>query len=112
MPLMLWSCAVGEAPVEAQYASTVALGELDGNGCNRLVWADADRPADGDGDRGPALRSTFQALTKEAKTKFGLSPSFVVYDELGQSNTVSCSATAITPLLTTLSASTAHTQPI
>jgi len=28
--------------------------------------------------------STFQALSSEAKTKMGLSPSFVVYDELGQ----------------------------
>jgi phage terminase large subunit-like protein len=28
--------------------------------------------------------STFQALSAEAKTKMGLSPSFVVYDELGQ----------------------------
>jgi phage terminase large subunit-like protein len=28
--------------------------------------------------------STYNALSKEAKTKFGLSPTFVVYDELGQ----------------------------
>jgi phage terminase large subunit-like protein len=28
--------------------------------------------------------STYQALSKEAKTKMGLNPSFVVYDELGQ----------------------------
>ena len=30
--------------------------------------------------------SVFYTLTSEAKTKMGLSPSFVVYDELGQSN--------------------------
>jgi phage terminase large subunit-like protein len=31
-------------------------------------------------------RSTYNALSKEAKTKFGLSPTFVVYDELGQAD--------------------------
>jgi phage terminase large subunit-like protein len=30
--------------------------------------------------------STYQALSKEAKTKMGLNPSFVVYDELGQTD--------------------------
>lgn len=30
--------------------------------------------------------STYSTLTKEAKTKMGLSPSFVVYDELGQAD--------------------------